>query len=49
MLVKALQKPYLIICVCIMYFSHDQFFVGMDQRDQKPSLFSYGKQNLEKG
>ena len=49
MLVKAQQKAYLIICVCIMYFSHDQFFVGMDQRDQKPSLFSYGKPNLEKG
>lgn len=49
MLVKAQQKAYLIICVCIMYFSHDQFFVGMDQRDQKPSLFSYGKHNLEKG
>ena len=48
MLVKALQKPYLIICVCIMYFSHDQFFVEMDQPDQKPSLLSYGKPNLEK-
>ena len=32
-----------------MYFSHDQFFVEMDQRDQKPSLFHKERQIWRRG
>ena len=43
MFVKALQEAYytfLFVQIVIIYFSHDRFFVEMDQRDQKPSLFT---------